>query len=204
MAKKSRFSLPNLLLLGGLLAVGVMLWNRYKDNKLKLPTVQQKERIPRSDNEQKSYYDEPEDLGVIDTNDEAVDPSLRETTDDYVDDINEASEPVAIIEEPIAVVPRKTIMLEDEPPKKATPSPPTRTYTAKKKRYSVVVGSFGNADFANEMIQRCKKAGYEVETTWKGGMKRVAVVLYCPENEVKSRLSKVQKQLSKDAWIDKK
>jgi len=197
---KSSFSLLNIIVLAGVVMLGFMLWNRYQDRKNTTPDTE--ERIPISDDDREGYYDEPEDLGVIDTDDEALDPSLRETTDTYIDDINETSEPVTIVDEPVIVVPRETIVIEEAPPKKTTPAP-KRTYSSKKRRYTVVVGSFSNGDFANDMMQRCKRAGYEVETSWKGGMKRVGVILYCPPNELNSRLKKVQNQFNQDAWVVK-
>lgn len=199
---KSSFSLLNIIVLAGVVMLGFMLWNRYQDRK-NADTNDIEERIPVFDDESEGYYDEREDLGVIDTDDEAVDPSLRETTDTYIDDINETSEPVTIVDEPVTVVPRETIVIEEAPPKKKTTPAPTRTYSGKKRRYTVVVGSFSNGDFANDMMQRCKRAGYEVETSWKGGMKRVGVILYCPPNELDNRLKKIQNQFNRDAWVVK-
>ncbi len=193
---KSTFSLFNILVLVGLVALAYMLWTRYQENKLNAPTTE--ERIPVID-DREDYYDEDEDVGILDTDEPEY---IDENTDTYIEEFNETSEPVTIVDEPVTVVPRETIVIE-EPPKKTPPPAPTRTYSAKKKRYIVVVGSFSNGDFANDMIQRCKRAGYEVDTSWKGGMKRVGIVLYCPPNELDSRLRKVQNQFNRDAWVVK-
>ena len=194
---KSTFSLFNIIVLVGLAALAYMLWTRYQDSKLNNPTTE--ERIPVID-DRDDYYDEEEDVGILDTDEPEY---IDENPDTYIEEFNETSEPVTIVEEPVTVVPRRTVVIDEAPPKKTPPPAPKRTYSAKKKLYTVVVGSFSNGDFANDMIQRCNKAGYEVKTSWNGGMKRVGVVLYCPENELDSHLRKIQNQFNPDAWVMK-
>ncbi len=194
---KSTFSLFNIIVLVGLAALAYMLWTRYQDNKLNKDTTE--ERIPVID-DREDYYDDEEDVGILDTDEPEY---IDENPDTYIEEFNETSEPEAYIDDPVTVVERRTKVVE-APPEKVTPPPaPTRTYSAKKKRYTVVVGSFSNGDFANDMIRRCKKAGYEVTTNWKGGMKRVGVILYCPANELDSQLKKVQNQFNREAWVMK-
>jgi len=196
---KSTFSLFNILVLVGLAALAYMLWTRYQENKDNKDTTE--ERIPIDDyDDRDDYYDDEEDVGILDTEEPEY---IDENPDTYIEEFNETSEPVTIVEEPVTVVPRETIVVEEAPPKVTPPPAPTRRYSAKKRRYTVIVGSFSNGDFANDMIRRCKKAGYEVTTNWKGGMKRVGVVLYCPKNELDSQLKKVQNQFNREAWVMK-
>jgi len=197
---KSTFSLFNIIVLTGILVGGYMLWNRYQENKLNPNTRRTEKKIPVIDDEE--YYDESEDVGVIDTDDRHINPSIKETTDTYVDDMNETSEPTIIVDAPVRIVPRETVVQKTPvvtAPRKTTP-PPTRST---KRRYVVVVGSFGNSTYADNMIRRCKKAGYEVESKWSGNMKRVGVVLYCAPNQLNSQLAKVQRQFNPQAWIVK-
>lgn len=72
----------------------------------------------------------------------------------------------------------------------------------RKRRYLAVVGTFSDGNSANSMIQRCKRAGYEMDISWKSGKKQVGIVLYCTREELEGRLEKVQRQFNPQAWID--
>ena len=88
---------------------------------------------------------------------------------------------------------------EDEPEEIDTESP---TIAPEQDYFVIIIGSFGNTENVQRLVERIYNAGYEPYTEQSGKLTKVGIQkAYTDRSEIRSTLKEVQKEFSKDAKV---
>ena len=87
-------------------------------------------------------------------------------------------------------------------PKEETPKPPKEQTPVKENAHLIVLGAFGSKENAEKLQLKIYSKGYKNANITKlsNGYYRVAIVLDCPDNEVKTKLKDIKKDFKSAYW----
>ena len=95
----------------------------------------------------------------------------------------------------------KTVEVEKPKPKKEIVQKKKATPTVSEKpSFIVVIGAYGNLEYANIAIKKLSKSGYTPDLGKSGNLHQVGIQLFCTEAELSAKVKAIRKEY-KNAWV---